>query len=105
MFGEFGIVEPLDAVDTVLVVGLDVDAVHWIGITGRYTSELLMKVHDHDEHVVAAFVSTLELRGPLHGDQLGELLDIGIDRVVHHADEAALVHPTADELLAAVRPH
>jgi hypothetical protein len=61
--------------------GLDVGAIHSIGIAGPWTPELLIQVHEAGAAEVADFVHTLPLEGPMDPDDLSEMLRMGIDTV------------------------
>lgn len=58
--------------------GLDVDAMHSIGLAGPWTPELVMRVREEGEVRVAEFVHELGAAGPLGPDDLALILDVGL---------------------------
>lgn len=78
---EIGVAGYLDEEAEARLADLDVDAVHSIGISGPWTPELLLQVHEVGADKVADFVHTLPCMGPMDPDDLSDLLDIGIEKV------------------------
>ena len=98
-----GVAGYLGPEDVERLAGIDVDAVHSIGIAGPMTPELLLRIHECDAGEVADFVHTLPLGGPMDPDDLYELLGIGMESVRAAAAASGAVAPESGEVVAIAR--